>query len=167
MLEPIPCTAKQLAAVLGISERRISELTRVETFVKPYELVRCVQAYVAFLRSTPGNLTDERARLTRALASMAELKLRQKSGDLVDRTAVDGQFFKLARTVRDNFQNLPPRTAGLVAAERNQQKYHDILAEEVRQILEGLTRGSGNGAEVRPAPPPRKKEPPPPPRRAA
>jgi hypothetical protein len=27
--------------------------------VKPYELVRCVQAYVAFLRSTPGNLTDE------------------------------------------------------------------------------------------------------------
>ena len=60
-----------------------------------------------------------------------------------------------------------PPTAGWVAAERNQQKCHDILAEEVRQILEGLTRGSGNGAEVRPAPPPRKKEPPPPPKRAA
>ena len=78
-------------------------MTRVETFAKPYELVRCVQAYVAFLRSTPGNLTDERARLTRALASMAELKLRQKSGDLVDRTAVDGQF--LSRTAI--FRHLP------------------------------------------------------------
>ena len=29
-----------------------------------------------------------------------------------------------------------------------------IVAEEVRRILEGLTRGSGNGANVRPTPSP-------------
>jgi hypothetical protein len=44
------------------------------------------------------------------------------------------------RTTRDNFQNLPSRTAGLVAAERSQQRCFDILTTEVKQILEGLTR---------------------------
>jgi|GEM_PF-6078329 hypothetical protein len=29
-----------------------------------------------------------------------------------------------------------------------------IVAEEVRRILEGLTRGSGNGVDVRPTPSP-------------
>jgi hypothetical protein len=46
----------------------------------------------------------------------------------------------IMRTTRDNFQNLPSRTAGLVAAERSQQRCFDILTTEVKQILEGLTR---------------------------
>lgn len=50
---------------------------------------------------------------------MAELKLRQQANELVDRAAVEAQFFRVARTTRDNFQNLPSRTAGLVCAERN------------------------------------------------
>jgi len=36
---------------------------------------------------------------------------------------------------------------GWLLAERDQHSCHDILAEEVRQILEGLTRGSSNGVD--------------------
>ena len=74
--------------------------------------------------------------------ALRELELKEKSGQLVERGAAEGQFFRLARTVRDNFQNLPARTAGLVCAERNQQRCYDILADEVQQILEGLTNGT-------------------------
>ena len=79
----------------------------------------------------------------------------------MDRSAVDKEFFSIARTVRDTLQNLPARTAGLVAAERHQQRCFEILSREVEQILEGLTRESGNGADVRPPPPPGRKDPPP------
>jgi hypothetical protein len=43
------------------------------------------------------------------------------------------------RAMRYNFSNLASRCAGLVAAEKNQQKCFDILSGEVNQILEGLT----------------------------
>ena len=68
----------------------------------------------------------------------------------MSRAAAENQFFSLARTVRDNFTNHAARTDGLVASKRDQQRCHDIPAEEVRHILEGLTRGSGDGADVRP-----------------
>jgi hypothetical protein len=99
-----------------------------------------VISYVRFLRIEPGNLTDERARLTKAQADLAELKVRVRSGELVSRDATEKAWFTLARTTRDNFQNLPARTAGLVAAEKNQDACFAILSTEVNQILEGLTR---------------------------
>lgn len=53
------------------------------------------------------------------------------------------------RNVRDVFDEWRERVAC-------QQCCHDILAEEVRHISEGLTRGSGNGGRYAPAPPPRR-----------
>ncbi|HKC96121.1 MAG TPA: hypothetical protein VKB81_19075, partial [Nitrospira sp.] len=40
---------KALNATAKSGERRVSELTRVGTFTKPYELLACVRAYVDFL----------------------------------------------------------------------------------------------------------------------
>ena len=49
----------------------------------------------------------------------------KKSGELVDRSAADRQFFSLVRKFL-NFQNL----SGLVAARLISSDCHDILAEE-------------------------------------
>lgn len=92
----------------GSVRTRVRELTKSGVLTKGpggYAVRASVKAYLAFLRSTPGNLTDERARLTRALAGMAELKLPQRSGELVLKAAVKAEFFALARAVRDHFQN--------------------------------------------------------------
>jgi hypothetical protein len=70
-----------------------------------------------------------------------ELDLRQRSGELVLREAVERGFFSLARSVRDSLQNLPPRVSGLCAAERNQGKIFVLLTREIDQCLEGLTNG--------------------------
>ena len=82
----------------------------------------------------------------------------------MSRSAVEGEFFTRARTIRDNFKNFPARCSGLVASEGDQERCHAILAGEVRQVLEGFAQrsGNGNGQDTRPAPAPRQKDPPPP-----
>ncbi|HET6822654.1 MAG TPA: hypothetical protein VFH34_08395 [Anaerolineales bacterium] len=79
----------------------------------------------------------------------------KKSGELVDRSAADRQFFGLARKFL-NFQNLPARTSGLVAARLISSAATIFWQRKVRQFLGGLTRGCGNGTDVRPAPSPRR-----------
>lgn len=75
----------------------------------------------------------------------------KKSGELVDRSAADRQFFSLVRKFL-NFQNL----SGLVAARLISSAATIFWQRKVRQFLGGLTRGCGNGTDVRPAPSPRR-----------
>jgi hypothetical protein len=64
------------------------------------------------------------------------------------------------RLQRSNWD--PLRTSGLLAAERNQERMSRFSRGRSAMPFGGLTRGSGNSADVRSAPPPRKKDPPPP-----
>lgn len=146
MLRPIPCTARELGTVLDLSDRRISELTRVGILHKPYNLSTSVRQYIRFLRSNRGTLTNERSRLTKAKADLAELAYRVRQGEFVLRDSVEKEVFALSRRVRENFLNLPSRTDALVAAESDQQKCFAILEKEVRQILEGLSTALQPGA---------------------
>lgn len=71
MLE-LTVSQQEVASWLDLSSRRIRELTQSGILTKGpagYAVRASVKAYLAFLRSAPGNLTDERARLTKALAS--------------------------------------------------------------------------------------------------
>ena len=166
-----PWSNAQLAAALNLTVQRVGQLCKSGLLPMPvqgkHDPFKAVPAYISFIsqRVAGGDLKGARIAKYAVETALRELELKQKSGELVNRAAVEGEFFSLARNVRDNFQNLPSRTAGLVAAERNQQRCYDILATEVQQILEGLTSGAGNGADVRPVPPPRKKEKDPPPKR--
>jgi hypothetical protein len=143
----MPCTAKELALAVELSERRVSALTSSGIFTKPYDLVRCVRAYIRFLKKPTGALTDERARLTKAQADLFELKLKRQSGELVLRSAVEAEVFRMARMVRDQFMNVPSRIDALVAAEPDREKCFQILTRVVRQCLESLqTQHAGRDA---------------------
>ena len=131
---------------IKITQQRISQLCKSGVLPQPiddtHDPFKAVPAYITFIsqRVAGGDLKGARIAKYAVETALRELELKQKSGELVSRSAVEGEFFSIARTVRDNFQNLPARTAGLVCAERNQQRCYDILASEVQQILEGLTR---------------------------
>ena len=77
---------------------------------------KAVPAYIRFIsqRVAGGDLKGARIAKYAVETTLRELELKQKSGEVIDRSAVDNEFFRIARTVRDNFQNLPARTAGLV-----------------------------------------------------
>src|SRR5215471_10233571 len=100
---------KALNATAKSGERRVSELTRVGTFTKPYELLACVRAYVDFLREEQGTLKTERTRLTKLKGDLLDLEYKQKSKELVRMDIVEREWFALTRTARDGVQNIPSR----------------------------------------------------------
>jgi phage terminase Nu1 subunit (DNA packaging protein) len=69
---------------------------------------------------------------------LAELELEQREGKLVEADVVQREAFKAARQVRDALLNLPDRVAGVLAAETNQFKVHQMLTKEIRRALEDL-----------------------------
>ena len=84
------------------------------------------------------NLYNAQKRRTIALAVREELRNRKIEGELVSRSEIEAQWFKVGRQVRDALMNIPARVAGLVAAEKKQDKCFAILEKEIRQALEGL-----------------------------
>lgn len=93
-------------------------------------------------RGTPPvrSLYEAQTRKYQAQAEREELRNAEESKRLVDRTAMQNEWFKCARQVRDAMENLPSRLAGILAAERHQEKVFMILQKEIRQALEGLIK---------------------------
>jgi phage terminase Nu1 subunit (DNA packaging protein) len=106
-----------------------------------FDLMASVRGYIRFLKSKSRTLTDERARLVKCQADAAELNLRERTGELVERKAVADSQFKIGRRVRDSILNVPSRISGSCAAETDQHKIHVLLTRELTQALEGLAHG--------------------------
>lgn len=141
-MQPMYVSQKDVAIWLAIGARHVRELTTKGVLTQTphgYDLKASVHAYLAFLRSTTGGVTEERERLLKAQADMGELKVRQRTGELVLRSAVAKQTFDAVRQARDRIQNIPDRVAGILAAETDQRTIHTVLTTEIHQALEDLS----------------------------
>jgi hypothetical protein len=141
-------TRNDLSNALGLSERRISQLAADRIIPRPtssgrYDLIRCVRSYIDHLRKEKGTLTEERTLLVRAKRQRAELDLKQKQGELVNKWEYDQKAFAFARRTRDRLQNVPDRVSGLCAAEQDQFKVHAMLVKEIHEALCELSEGWG------------------------
>lgn len=87
---------------------------------------------------TPMTYAEARAMHEKFKMRLAELELEQREGKLVEADVVQRESFKAARQVRDALLNLPDRVAGVLAAETNQFKVHQLLTKEIRRALEDL-----------------------------
>ena len=102
-MQPMYVSQKDVAIWLAIGARHVRELTTKGVLTQTphgYDLKASVHAYLAFLRSTTGGVTEERERLLKAQADMGELKVRQRTGELVLRSAVAKQTFDAVRQAR-------------------------------------------------------------------
>lgn len=75
-----------------------------------------------------------------AEAKMAQLRLRERQGELVEAEAVRRQAFELARGARDLLWAMPPRLAALLAAESDPAKCQALLEAEVRQVCTEIAK---------------------------
>lgn len=73
-------------------------------------------------------------------AKLVELEYEERVGTLVKKSEVEKEGFRVARLIRDGVLNVPARLAGILAAESDQHKVHDLLEKELRQALEVLAR---------------------------
>ena len=71
-------------------------------------------------------------------AKLVELEYEERVGTLVRKEDVEKESFRIGRLVRDAVLNVPSRLAGILAAESDQRKVHDLLETELRQALEAL-----------------------------
>lgn len=71
-------------------------------------------------------------------AKLVELEYEERVGTLVKKSEVEKEAFRVGRLVRDAVLNVPSRLAGILAAESDQRKVHDLLEKELRQALEAL-----------------------------
>lgn len=83
-------------------------------------------------------LAQSQARKELFRAKLVELEYEERMGTLVLKSATEAEAFRLARQVRDAILNVPSRLAGILAAEMDQRKVHDLLEAELRQALEGF-----------------------------
>ena len=79
-----------------------------------------------------------RARREEAEAKLAELKLQEQQGHLVRADHVRGETARLAAGLRESIMQLPARLSPVLAAEADAAKIHDLLSEELRQVLRQL-----------------------------
>jgi hypothetical protein len=113
-------TRRQLANLLGLSERRITDLVTAKILPPRgpagFDLTASVQGYIAFLKSDPGNLKSERLRYQKLKSDIFQMQMDERLGKLVLRDAVAKKLYELKRRNRDAISNIPSRLSGIIAA---------------------------------------------------
>src|SRR5215212_6207248 len=149
-----------ISAHLDISEQRIRALIRQDVLPKSGSLDECRVAYIRALRSKahvsgagpsgPGsmNLTQERARLTRAQSEKTEIEVAYLKGDSLPRELVTETWQMHAGAVRSKFLGLASKLRMLIP--RLTHEEGEIINGVVYEILEELS-GDGLPAGVRKA----------------
>jgi hypothetical protein len=86
------------------------------------------------------NMTFNEARTLRERyqAQLARLEFEEKAGKLIDAEVVRREYFKQARTARDNLLNIPDRLAPMLLGRTELHEVRMLLLEEIHKVCESL-----------------------------
>lgn len=133
-LAGVHLSAAEVAALFGLSERRVNQLKAAGilsvTKGKGFAVVEAVPAYIEFLRKDADRGKDAKARKEAALADQAELNLAKRRGEIVQAAGVAKLFADAAANVKARLRNLPPKLAKAVQGQS--------IARSEAQIREGI-----------------------------
>lgn len=94
---------------------------------------------------------ESQARERKYKSLIAELEYRKRLGELVERSAVEAEAFRIGRQVRDTQKNIPARLCDILAAETDKRKIYEILEAEITKSHKALALDDGD--ELEPEPP--------------
>lgn len=133
---------EELGGILGITARRVQHLEKMGVVASlahgVYDLSVSVRGYIQYIKDNAKGTTttaeekEQRIRLTKAKAGLAELAHGELNGELLRRSVVRRQDFQLGRILRNNLESIPDRVAAIVAAESSADKVHDLISSEIR-----------------------------------
>jgi len=135
----------EVAALLGVTPRQLQLLVSRGILPRPtrglYDVVRCVQGYIRYLRGESGERVETRMRRETALAERAELDLARARGDLVEHA----RRWVATRTIelRGAWERWPERVAALVAADlaiSDVDRVYRALETHVRAFLAEISK---------------------------
>ncbi len=92
---------------------------------------------------------DARTRREVAEASTAELKLEEMSGNLVKKELVERAAYETGRMLRDMMLSVPGKIADDLAAESDPRSIEMRIREELRKVLDEISRIARDGLAAR------------------
>lgn len=154
MAEQQTYSLETISKLLMLSERRCQQLVSDGVIPKhargEYDLVKSVQGYVKFLRERAfGGVANtdqhtEKTRLVSAQANIAEMTDAEMRGDLVRTEEIRRTLYSAARSVRNSVQTIPDRVSSPIAGMTDQHDIHELLDNELTQILSNLDKDWSN-----------------------
>jgi phage terminase Nu1 subunit (DNA packaging protein) len=164
MVNPTPqselMTRAQLAKAIGVSATQASLLTSQGMPVhsispkngkaKLYDYDAC-KAWLQQNQKEDENFASAKLRKEIALASLAELELMQKRGDLIEIVEVSKLVAKEYSTIRAQLLSLPSKLAGLIYTMQDQREVQDALDKAMREVLSELSADASQTTNIKPA----------------
>lgn len=150
--------AKTIAKLLMLTERRVQQLSKEGVIPRAergrYELGPAVQGYVRFLRDraiggeSVGGEADDKARLTRARADIAQFEAQRLNGELVECDEVQKTWADIVGRFRARCLAIASKAAPMVAVEETVEACNEIIETFVHEALAEIaaTEVVGSGA---------------------
>jgi phage terminase Nu1 subunit (DNA packaging protein) len=91
-----------------------------------------------------GPYAEAKAKDRHFKALLSELEYRKRIGELVERSAVEAEAFRIGRQVRDTQKNIPARLCDILAAETDKRKIYEILEAEITKSHKALAQDDGD-----------------------
>ena len=144
-------TIKDLANHLDLTSARIHDLFNENVLLKSgkrggIDLEENRIRYIRYLRSLSkgkhkggGDLTEERARLTKAQADKIELELQEIEGDLISADTIKNIWSEYVSNVRSKLLALPSKLGHLTQAAESYGDSELIIKEAIYECLEELS----------------------------
>ena len=141
---------KQLANILGITDRRVRQL-REEGFFsfaesgKKYNLEKCVQEYIEYKiktetdRGTSIDVEKEKAEHENIKKNISKLKLRKLKKELHEASNVEMFLNEMLINFRNRLLSIPSKVAIQVLGEQDINRVISLLNKEMIETLEELS----------------------------
>lgn len=143
---------KDLAAIFGLSTRRIRQLTQEGVLPQvgrgKYVLGEAVQSYIAHLQEKireaaksvdPKDLQKELTRLRKAQADKAELEVAEYQGQLHRAEDVEAVWTEMLSNFRARMLAMPTKLAPIVALQDDVQEVQAQLKDAIYEALQELS----------------------------
>lgn len=135
-----------IAKLLILTERQVQSLARDGVLPKAergrYALVPVVQAYIRYLRERIGGgiggSDDDRMRLTRAKADIAEMEVERLRESLIPEDQIRPVVTAFVARFKQRTLAVAPKAAPIVAVENEADACHDIIETFLLEALGGL-----------------------------
>ncbi len=147
-------TAKTLAQILRLSERRLRELNKggiltKDPATKKYDLSESVGAYIDYkigleVGGASADYFTERALHERAKRQKAELSLEKMQGKLHEAADVERVMTNMLVNFRDRMRGLPSRISPMVVGITNAAEIESLMLEQVDEALLELSDYDAN-----------------------
>ena len=147
-LQPV----RVIARLLDLTERRVQQLANEGVIPKEsrgqYDLIESVRGYIRSLRNQIDSgvtakvtvLENERARLTRARASLAELTESERRDRLVPAEQIEEFLLAILSRVRQGILSLPSRVAPRVHDANTIPEVERLILGYCKEVLEEISK---------------------------